>query len=182
MMNTIEMFKEFFRFAPCLYASISLILWSITQKIDFLFFFFLSIGNNIFNHLLKKFLYQFTSIRYITERPLKATHCQCVYNEFDTQASTPMGMPSGHCQSAGFTIGYWWDNIPNKGKPWALFILFLTVVSRLENHAVPVFSYLAADPHGCHTWSQTITGSVIGLLLGKISRDVQSKTIKFMKN
>ena len=113
-MNPLDtlLIRELFRMSPYLMSTISVVLFFFLHDTELLFFATGSYGCGIFNYMLKKFLRAILpSTSWINghiERPTGAIDCSCVIDTTATTASTPLGMPSGHCQTCGFLVGYMW--------------------------------------------------------------------------
>ena len=109
--------------------------------------------SHIINHVLKILIKQ--------KRPNGAKDCHD-YVTCNIEADS-YGMPSGHAQSMGLTFSFWllyiWNNkqIKNKGvKIIGSIFIIISCVSVIYSRIL----------FGCHSVLQTITGTIIGLLLG----------------
>lgn len=193
-MNPLDtsLIRELFRMSPYLMSTISVVLFFFLHDTELLFFAIGAYSCGIVNYMLKQFLRAILpSTEWINghiERPTGAVDCSCIIDTTATAASTPLGMPSGHCQSCGFLVGYLWSRMqwrqqqrppmPNDTMYTILTVLggatFLTImaISRLGqfswlfNGPLPLPRAIVADKNGCHTVSQTVIGSIVGLALG----------------
>ena len=109
--------------------------------------------SHIINHVLKILIKQ--------KRPDGAKDCHD-YVTCNIEADG-YGMPSGHAQSMGLTFSFWllyiWNNkqIKNKGvKIIGSIFIIISCVSVIYSRIL----------FGCHSELQTITGTIIGLILG----------------
>lgn len=193
-MNPLDtlLIRELFRMSPYLMSTISVVLFFFLHDTELLFFAIGVYGCEISNHVLKHFIRSIAPSTewfngYI-ERPTGAVDCSCIIDTAATTASTPLGMPSGHCQASGFMVGYMWARVRwhQKQRPSTsndLFHLLLTIIggtlvltmmaisrigqeSWLFNIPLPLPRIIVADINGCHTVSQTIVGTVVGLIMG----------------
>jgi len=114
-----------------------------------------SIISHIINYGLKVLIKQ--------KRPDGAKDCHD-YVTCDVKANG-YGMPSGHAQSMALTLSFWllyiWNNKQIKNKRVKIIgSIFITVSCVSVIYSRILF--------GCHSTLQTITGTIIGLLLGII--------------
>ena len=205
----ISLLRELFRITPYLFSVIAVVLFFFFHDTELLFFSIGSFCNGAFNGVLKHFIRAiFPSVSWINaiiERPPGAINCSCIIDPTAKAASTPLGMPSGHCQSMGFFVGYLWSrfyHMSQKVDPanasadastnantsasmdsqpsltytlligvFGIVLMFIMAISRLGKDSwLFAVKYLprdiVADSNGCHTLSQTIVGTLVGLALG----------------
>jgi len=112
-----------------------------------------SIISHIINHVLKILIKQ--------KRPGGAKDCHD-YVTCNVEADG-YGMPSGHAQSMALTLSFWllyiWNNKQIKSKGVRIIGSLFIIVSCVS----VIYSRIL---FGCHSILQTITGTIIGLLLG----------------
>lgn len=106
-------------------------------------------GTILFTKFIKHFV-----VKNNSPRPIGAKNCNLFANNGD-QAGKP-GMPSGHSSRVSFFVGYYLQQTKNI---WIRSILilyaFLVMISRYTTH--------------CHTLSQILAGSSIGILFSLLT-------------
>ena len=109
------------------------------------------------------------------KRPEGASNCGVFYIDKDN-ISTTSGMPSGHCILTAFTCIYLYHYITNKydmnyNNSVLLFILLMIIV---------IYMAYTRILFNCHTFEQTIIGTLMGIILGHYyykSYDIYSKYV-----
>lgn len=95
------------------------------------------------------------------------------YNCSYLEQNKPMlygGFPSGHCQSMGFFVGWViliiWSI--NKNHMNIYFIIYFTLIIIVLSYLSYIMMYSRTIYYKCHTWSQAIFGTLIGLITSLI--------------
>ena len=208
----VSLIRELFRITPYLFSTVAVVLFFFIHDTELLFFSIGSFCSGGFNGVLKHFIRSIVPsspwLNSIINRPPGAVDCSCIIDTNARAASTPLGMPSGHCQSMGFFVGYMWSRVryqaslydsdastastaganldpsnspqfspthtlahPTLTAVGGIILMAVMAISRLGKDSwLFVGNYLprgiVADSNGCHTLSQTVLGTLLGLVLG----------------
>ena len=173
-MVLISIVNELFRGLPALGPSFLLIYYNYNNDIMLLYIFMGSIFILFINFIMKDIIfkyieyiinyYNFTNLKLICgtfERPPEAKNCGIVYLN-EKNFSYERGMPSGHSLVAAYLATCLYFYIIHKYKikkknhtnlfTICLLFTFYTMYTRIL--------------FGCHTFQQTIVGSIIGTIYG----------------
>jgi len=122
------------------------------QKIGYIYILSVVVSH-ILNYVLKILIKQ--------KRPGGAKDCRNYVT--CNEKTDSYGMPSGHAQTMGLTLSFWllyiWNNKQIKSK-------VVRILGSLFIVATCVSVIYSRILLGCHSVFQTITGTIIGLLLG----------------
>jgi len=125
---------------------------------------FIFFGSDIFNHILKKYVFttfmgneKFPVIGYGTRPNTKDCGLFCTGKE-----SKSYGMPSGHAQIICFFVTYWILEILNKERKYK--IIPISILLALAVLVMYSRVYWAK----CHTIQQVLVGGTIGVCLGNV--------------
>ena len=109
-------------------------------------------------------------------RPFGAMNCTYFNPCPNINAASTFGFPSGHCQFAGMYSGFMISDIINKHK-YNKYSIQNIISILLYTFYILVMIYSRVWFYECHTLSQSICGSFIGLLVGYISNNIKMKLI-----
>ena len=110
-------------------------------------------------------------------RPFGAVNCTYFNPCPSINAASTFGFPSGHCQFAGMYSGFMISDIINKHK-YTNYSIQDIISILIYILYVLVMIYSRVWIYGCHTLSQSICGSCIGLLVGYINNNIKNEFVK----
>jgi membrane-associated phospholipid phosphatase len=172
--------RGFARAFPFIVPLFSLVLGILFQQFSGIYFFFLSYGLDLCNHITKQIVKKMYGDKEsfpligIGKRPEGARHCGVFVAEEGDGISTGYGMPSGHAQIAMITMVFWGMYLLDKFG-WN----DRTYLSVILLSAICIAIVVSRVLLGCHTVQQVIIGALIGLPLGYLGYKVYKYIHKY---